>query len=153
VRAKVLGRIVAAVLMLSGGGPAMADKMIKNDRGGDVAKYLREIDRLRSSGERVWVYGTCGSSCTLHLALGHQTCTAKHAKWLFHGPSAHDGKTPLDPWVFEFTTRTMAKSYPEPLAKWFMSTGRNRIGAKFYAKSGSEILRYGVRECAASWPR
>ena len=88
---------------------AQADKVIRNDGGGSVAVYVKEIKRIRQTGDRVFVVGRCASACTLYLGLAGQVCTARRAQWMFHGPSAADGETPLDPWVFEFTSKSMAE--------------------------------------------
>lgn len=139
----------AALLAPSAG----ADVVIHTDRGGDVSTYLRKLNELKRTHTRTWIYGPCGSACTLYLGLGTLACTTTHAKWQFHGPSGADGHTRLDPWVFEYTSKIMAEQYPPRLAEWFMTTGRHRTGKHFYTLTGSQIIGYGARACPMFAPQ
>lgn len=132
--------------------PANADLVIHTDRGGDVSTYLRKVKDLKTSHTRAWIYGPCGSACTLYLGLGTLACTTPHAKWQFHGPSGADGHSKLDPWVFEYTSKIMAAEYPPRLAEWFMAVGRNRTAKSYYTLKGSEVIAFGARACPEFTP-
>lgn len=145
--AKCLALAFLALVLAGQTQPARADFVVHTDRGGDVSSYLRKVKALKSSHTRTWIYGPCGSACTLFLGLGSLACTTPHAKWQFHGPSGADGHSKLDPWVFEYTSKIMAAQYPPRLAQWFMATGRNRTAKSYYTLKGSEVIAYGARAC------
>ncbi len=62
-----VGALLGALLMLLGITSASATIRIHDDPGGRIDRYLQKFAKLRHSGERIIVDGTCNSACTLLL--------------------------------------------------------------------------------------
>lgn len=123
------------------GAPAV--KVVRSDPGGLIGIRDREVQRLRASGDRVELRGTCNSACTMYLGLDN-ICIDRRASLGFHGPSSY-GK-PLPAAEFERWSQIMARNYREPLKSWFLDTARYDItGQK--RLSGAELIRLGYPEC------
>lgn len=139
---------VACLAMVSGIGVERAEAqarplVIRSDPGGLLGVRSKEIRRLRASGARVELRGTCNSACTLYLGLAN-VCVDRRASFGFHGPSRY-GKA-LPPAQFEHWSAVMADSYKEPLRSWFMTTARYEISGHIRL-SGAELIRLGYAEC------
>ena len=118
--------------------------VIGNDRGGVIRDRLIELRTLRASGQRVQIKGNiCYSTCTMLIGLP-QACVSPNTTFGFHGPSYY-GRA-MAPKDFDYVSRVMAHYYPEPLKKWFLEEGRNRIHG-VYQISGTELIRMGVASC------
>ncbi|WP_421704865.1 hypothetical protein [Aliiroseovarius sp.] len=118
--------------------------VIRNDRGGLVAKRAEQIRQIRRSGQRVEIRGTlCLSSCTMYLGLPG-TCVSPNTTFGFHGPSRSGRR--LSPDEFEYWSALIARHYPAALRDWYMETGRMRI-TSYYRMSGRELIRLGVPAC------
>jgi len=119
--------------------------VIRNDRGGLVAKRAEQIRQIRRAGQRVEIRGNlCLSSCTMYLGLPG-TCVSPNTTFGFHGPSRHGRR--LAPDEFEYWSALIARHYPAALRDWYMKTGRTRI-TSYYRMSGRELIRMGVPACA-----
>lgn len=145
---KTLLTAVVVTIMLSGvDGQAYASLppyVVSDDRGGSIVERLREIDRLRASGQSIEIRGAlCYSTCTMFLGLA-QTCISPNTMFGFHGPSRSGVRLKAD--EFEHYSQLIARHYPKPLRDWFMRKGRKRIKGVHRIK-GSEIIRMGVRGC------
>lgn len=141
-----------AIVLCAFGWPAVAAitpppvVYMRDDPGGDLAKRVSEIAMLRQAGSRVEIEaGYCMSSCTLYLGLPG-TCVAEQARLGFHGPSAVFYGVALPPSEFERWSHVMASHYSDPLAKWFMQTGRNRV-VGFHELTGQALIELGVPKC------
>ncbi len=118
--------------------------VINNDRGGVVRKRVNEIKRLRAAHKRVEIRGRiCYSSCTMYLGLP-DTCVSPDTSFGFHGPSYYG--TRLSNRDFEYWSNVIASHYPQPLRRWYLREGRNRISG-FYKISGRELIRLGIKPC------
>lgn len=97
--------------------------VVGNDRGGVVGTRAIQIQRLKAAGRRVEIRGRiCLSSCTMFLGAGN-VCVHPDTRFGFHGPSYYG--RPLLPSQFEYWSEVLASHYPEPVAQWYMSTGRH----------------------------
>ncbi|WP_254429848.1 hypothetical protein [Ruegeria atlantica] len=123
---------------------AQHSMVVKSDRGGYLHDRLIELENLQRNGIRVEIRGrVCYSTCTMFLGLPG-TCVDPNTTFGFHGPSRSGRR--LAPADFEYFSQVMADYYPEPLRKWFMDKGRNRINGVHKIK-GSEIIRLGIPAC------
>lgn len=118
-------------------------RVVRADPGGLIATREREVQRLRASGDRVELRGTCNSACTMYLGLDN-ICVHRRASFGFHGPSSY-GK-PLPKPEFDHWSQIMAQNYREPLRSWFMETARYRLDNPLRV-SGAELIRLGYPEC------
>ncbi|MFD2174390.1 hypothetical protein [Rhodobacter lacus] len=134
------GATEAQDIILATARPAL---VIKSDIGGYLAARRQEIERLRASGQRVELRGTCISACTMYLGLPN-ACVAPRAVFGFHGPSRSGD--PVAPEKFEYWSREMARSYREPLKTWYMTTGRYMIRG-YFEISGAQLISMGYRAC------
>ncbi|NPD16550.1 hypothetical protein HOY34_15265 [Xinfangfangia sp. D13-10-4-6] len=125
------------------GGAARPALVVRSDPGGVLAVRDREVQRLRASGGRVELRGTCNSACTMYLGLDN-ICIDRRASFGFHGPSSHG--RPLPASEFERWSQIMARNYREPLKRWFLDTARHRIDRQIHL-SGAELIRLGYPEC------
>lgn len=142
--------VVAASLALWGtvqATPVTAQTVVRiigNDRGGVVGTRAAEIQKLKSSGQRVEIRGRiCLSSCTMYLGAGN-VCVNPDTRFGFHGPSFYG--RPLEPRYFEYWSDVIADHYPAPLRSWFMNTARYRQSG-YYTVLGAELIRLGVESC------
>lgn len=120
--------------------------VIHNDRGGALQPRLDRLERFRRLGTEVEIRGTCKSACTVYLAL-ERVCVTRDAKVAFHGPQYADGSEMSED-EFEYWTRLLASHYPRGIDSWFLRDARHVIGGgNFLTLRGSELIRFGVREC------
>jgi len=65
-------------------GPGVA-RLVRPDRGGFVASYLADLERLEALGVRqLQIDATCASACTVFLRLGDRVCVTDRARIGFH---------------------------------------------------------------------
>ncbi|MBS8227415.1 hypothetical protein [Vannielia litorea] len=118
--------------------------VVGNDRGGFIRARLREMQRIRASGDRVEIRGrVCFSTCTMYLGA-EDICVSPKTTFGFHGPAMAIGR--LTPEQFDYLSKLIASHYPEPLANWYMAEGRMRTSG-LYRMSGSDLIRLGVPRC------
>lgn len=118
--------------------------VVRNDRGGELRKRLKQLDLLRRSRRPVEIRGgVCFSTCTMFLGLP-QTCISPRTVFGFHGPSSYG--RPLSPKVFEKASHVIADHYPAALRSWYLETGRYRIRT-LYRIRGERLIELGVRRC------
>src|ERR1051326_953138 len=98
-----LGALLGALLVWLGAiTSASATIRIHDDPGGRIDRYLHRFAKLRHSGERIIVDGTCNSACTLLLGtIPHRRiCVTEraslgfHAAWVFDG-NGHQVESPV----------------------------------------------------------
>ncbi|SOB94056.1 hypothetical protein [Rhodobacter maris] len=143
--------IIGLASVMSGAGQAQGRSLgaarpalvIHSDIGGYLSARRQEIERLRATGRRVELRGTCISACTMYLGLPH-VCVSPQAVFGFHGPSRSG--TPVAPEKFEYWSREMARSYREPLKSWYMTTGRYMIRG-YFEISGTQLIAMGYHAC------
>src|ERR1700687_4797194 len=89
-----LGALLGALLMVLGITSASATIRIHDDPGGRIDRYLQRFAKLRHSGERIIVDGTCNSACTLLLGtIQHsRICVTARASLGFHAAWVFDGR-------------------------------------------------------------
>jgi hypothetical protein len=82
VRHALCGAAFAALSVTS----AYSDIIIRRDPGGQIGHYLHAAERIRDSGERVIVDGSCLSACTLLLAVvpRERVCVTERAVLGYH---------------------------------------------------------------------
>jgi hypothetical protein len=120
--------------------------LIYYDGGGVLQERIDMIKEYDRNGTRVEIRGNCKSACTLFLGL-RNVCVAPDALISFHGPMYQDRKKMSDE-KFEHYSTIIADFYPKGIDSWFMKTARYVIGGKnFLTIKGSEMFKYGVREC------
>jgi hypothetical protein len=120
-----LGPLVAALLMLVSTDIHAASGTIRihDDPGGRIDKYLQEFAKLRDSGERIVVDGTCNSACTLLLGTipRDRICVTERASLGFHSA-----------WVFDDEgnqvqsrtwTGVLWRNYPRTIQHWISRNG------------------------------
>lgn len=117
--------------------------IIRNDRGGSLGERGDLIRRLRATGQRVELRGTCLSACTMYLGLSN-ICVAPSARLGFHGPTRNGRK--LSHEDFDHWSWVMARNYNAPLQSWYMEKARFRTSG-YYQLSGAELIRMGYPSC------
>ncbi|MCG7522705.1 hypothetical protein [Ruegeria sp. Ofav3-42] len=136
--------LLTTVLALTSPVKAEQSFVVGSDRGGFLHDRLIELDNLQRNGVQVEIRGrVCYSTCTMFLGLPG-TCVDPDTVFGFHGPSRSGRR--LAPKDFDYFSQVMAAYYPEPLRKWFMDKGRNRINGVHKIK-GAEIIRMGIPAC------
>ena len=117
--------------------------VVNADRGGLISSRVTQVRKLRSSGQRVEIRGTCLSSCTMLLGSGN-VCVYPNAVLGFHGPSSYGRR--LQPADFERWSQEIARHYTPQLRNWYLNTARYRTNG-FYQISGRELIRMGYKRC------
>lgn len=126
---------------------SMSVIVVGDDRGGLVSRRAEEISGILAQGRHVEIRGqVCYSSCTMYLGLP-ETCVLPQTSFGFHGPSNYGRR--LSARDFEYWSQVIAAHYPAPLRSWYLSEGRTRV-SDYFRISGTELIRLGVRQCAAS---
>lgn len=118
---------------------------IKNDRGGKLRDQAHRLQRLRQTGQPVWIVGdVCYSTCTMYLGLP-QTCVSPRTQFGFHAPTEYGRR--LDPATFETASRIIMSHYPPVLHDWYMAYGRHQMRGVLKI-SGADLIRIGAsRPC------
>ncbi|TNF19036.1 MAG: hypothetical protein EP318_16360 [Rhodobacteraceae bacterium] len=135
--------LLGAGLAAPDGAEAQQTIVVRNDHGGLIQSRATKVRRIRSTGQRVEIRGTCLSACTMYLGAGN-VCIAPNARFGFHGPSSFGRR--LVATDFEKWSNVVASHFKPELQSWFMSKGRYRING-FYRISGSQLIRMGYRSC------
>jgi hypothetical protein len=118
------GIVLATVLVVAATLPVSADVRIRSSPGGAVETYLAAFARVRQSGERVIIDGSCLSACTLVLSTipRNRICVTRRAVLGFHAPRWYDlqsGRTTRAPEA----TRAITASYPAGVRAWIKKRG------------------------------
>ena len=71
---------------------ASAEMRIFDDPGGEVFSYIRKLEAVRASGDRVVIDGPCLSACTLLTGIvpRDHVCVTQRAVLGFHAASYYD---------------------------------------------------------------
>lgn len=136
--------LVAVLIGVCGAGPGLALD-VREDWGGSVAQRIDRVEKMRVSGTKVRILGTCVSACTLYLGLPN-TCVSPKARLGFHGPSAALPGLPLPREVFDRVSLQMAGYYPGQLRGWYLAKGRLRTEGH-YTMTGAQVITMGARAC------
>jgi len=118
-----LGALLGALLMLLGITSASATIRIHDDPGGRIDRYLQRFAKLRNSGERIIVDGTCNSACTLLLGTipRSRICVTERASLGFHAAWVFDGQgnqVESPTW-----TSVLWRNYPQTIRTWIKRNG------------------------------
>ncbi len=137
-RAMMIGLLLAATLVQ----PSNAMMRIDDDSGGSLGQYLLKYARIRDSGERVMIDGSCYSACTLVTALipKQRICVTERAKLGFHAGWIGDqngGRA-----VSIEGTNLMYQMYPRQIQRWI----------NLHGGLGKQILVLKGRELTAVYP-
>lgn len=138
---KITRALLPCVLGLSLMSGAEA-RVIRNDSGGVVSQYARNVDLAILTGEPIRIEGWCASACTLYLS-SPQTCVTPRATLAFHSPR---GGSPAQNAA---VAREMAARLPRGLGAWYLSNAAHLNGRDYAALSGAQLIAMGVaRACA-----
>jgi hypothetical protein len=120
---KLVTGLLAAVLLLAGGGASQAVVRIADDRGGRIGTYVDKYQGLRTSGETVIIDGLCASACTIVLgAVSHdKICVTSHANLGFH--AAWDFGANGRAVTNAEATQMLLSMYPAPIRRWIAQRG------------------------------
>lgn len=118
-----VGALLGALLMVLGITSASATIRIHDDPGGRIDRYLQRFAKLRHSGERIIVDGTCNSACTLLLGtIPHsRICVTERASLGFHAAWVFDGRgkqVESPAW-----TSVLWHNYPQSIREWINRNG------------------------------
>jgi hypothetical protein len=118
-RSAVTGAVLALVVATA----ARADIRIYQDAGGHIDYYLDMFARVRDSGEKIVIDGTCKSACTLVLGAvpRDRICVTSRAKLGFHAAYVFDswGRAVMSP----EDTAVLWANYPQPIRNWLTQHG------------------------------
>ncbi|MBK5961891.1 hypothetical protein CCR97_27325 [Rhodoplanes elegans] len=103
--------------------PAAADVLITSDTGGMIGDYVSRWQRVRQSGERVVIDGTCLSACTIVVGMipRDRLCATRNAALGFHAAWLPDqtGRRVTSP----VATRALWGLYPGSVRRWIAQRG------------------------------
>jgi hypothetical protein len=134
------GALSGALLALFAITSASATVRIHDDSGGRIDRYLHRFTKLRQSGERVVVDGSCNSACTLLLGTipRDRICVTERASLGFHAA-----------WVFDDTgrpvhspgwTNVLWQNYPKQVRSWI--TRHGGLTRRMIFLRGSELTSF-----------
>lgn len=103
--------------------PAGAEILIGSDSGGMIGDYVVRYQRVRQSGERVVIDGTCLSACTIVVGMipRDRLCATRNAVLGFHSAWVPDanGRRVTSP----VATQTLWGLYPSGVRQWIARRG------------------------------
>ena len=138
---------VALAAALMGVLPAHATIRISGDGGGQLGPYLKHLESLRRSGERVMIDGPCLSACTMVLGVvpRNRICVTSRAQFGFHAAwnPGQDGQEVTSP----EGTQLLMQHYPQPVREWIGRRGGLTRDMKYL--SGGELSSM-YASCGAS---
>jgi hypothetical protein len=129
--------LIAALAVASLVSPASATIWIAGDSGGQIGAYLKRIEAMRRSGERVVIDGPCLSACTMVLGsiARDRICVTPRAQLGFH--AAYD----LDKNGAQVTSRAgtslVMAHYPQQIRNWIARHGG--LSSQMIYLSGQEL--------------
>lgn len=104
--------------------PPAAHVVIRDDPGGDVARFAQRVARYGRVAVRVEVRGECASACTMVLALADRVCVGPRASFGFHQAYTPTRDDPGATWNRnEGGTAELMAHYPAPIASWIEARG------------------------------
>lgn len=109
-------------------------RVIRNDAGGNVNKYLMDMNIAILSREVIHIDGWCASACTLYLA-SPDTCVTDEATFAFHAPR---GGTPAEN---QEAAKVIGAKLPEPLSDWYFSYAANLEVDQYVTLTGAQIVQ------------
>lgn len=115
-----------AILLISAAffrSPARSEIRIMNDPGGVIYQHMEVFARIRNSGERVVIDGSCFSACTVAVGIipKNNLCVTNRAVLGFHAAWVDDGNG--RPIRSEEGTQAMWDSYTPEIRRWIESRG------------------------------
>lgn len=133
--------IFALLLLMTAAPAAAATKVIKNDRGGVIVKYIDRYKRDAELGTKFKILGNCASACTMITGIipRDRVCVSEKATLGFHS-----GYVPVLFWAWHSkdATQVMWSYYPLDVqaslvaAKWNGAIGQ-RQRAMIYFKGSA----------------
>ncbi|MBK1864959.1 hypothetical protein [Taklimakanibacter albus] len=135
---KILRSLVLAAAFASAPPAARAEVVIRNDWGGVVRVYYQRVLELNQRGESVRIGGTCGSACTLYLAV-QRYCVEADARLRFHAVHLKGNDK-----MARLFTRWLFSKYPPAVQAWIK--GQGGLSSRALILRG-EALRKAVRIC------
>src|SRR5258708_4283925 len=119
---KLVTGLLAAVLLLAGGGAGHAFRITEDPRR-PIGPHLDKNQDLRSSRETGMIDGLCASACTIVLgAVAHdKICVTSHATLGFHAAwdFGANGRAITNPEA----TQMLYSMYPSPVKRWIAARG------------------------------
>lgn len=116
--------------------PSVAVTRIRDDKGGSLGEYLLRFTRIRDSGERVIIDGSCFSACTLVTIIPKERiCVTERAALGFHAGWIDD-QMGMRPTSAE-GTRLLFELYPPTIRSWINHHGG--LGVHMIVLRGREL--------------
>jgi hypothetical protein len=122
-----------------------------NDRGGQIGPYLKEFAKVRNSGLRVVLKGTCLSACTLVLGTvpHHRICVMPETRLGFHAAwdlekVTYAGRTVEIRKYSPQGTALLWEIYPTHIRSWIKRKGG--LGPEMIYLKGAELTKM-YRQC------
>lgn len=116
---------------------ARAEIRIRNDHGGLISDHMRDLARMRDSGEPVVIDGACYSACTLVLGMipHERLCVTRRARLGFHAAWAYapDGRVVPS----HSGTQSLMEVYPPTIRRWISRQGG--LSSKMIFLSGRDL--------------
>src|SRR4029077_17842148 len=119
-RAHLFAAVVSMALTVTS---ASATVIISGDVGGKMKDYTTHFQRVRDSGEPVFISGTCVSACTMVLGLvpSDRICVTPNAVLGFHAAWMFDNSGKRV--VSASGTQDLMNTYPAPVRAWIARPG------------------------------
>jgi len=133
-----LGALVSVLVTLCQADAASTEVRIVDDRGGEVAAYVRKYQAMRAAGEHIVIDGPCLSSCTLFTGIvpRDHVCVTSRAVLGFHAASYYDDAArALVPTAAG--TRVVMRLYPQDIRAWINRHGG--LSAQLIMMSGQDL--------------
>lgn len=137
IRAARISRVIFFVIVfVSPQAQAQKIRVIRNDGGGNVNRYLMDANAARAFGQQIKIDGWCASACTLYLGSPY-TCVTPRAKLAFHAPRGGSAQQN------HRAAQVMAGKLPPSVGRWYMQNAAHLTGQNFQTLTAKQLVRMG----------
>lgn len=136
-RAARISRVIFfAIVLITPQAQAQKIRVIRNDAGGNVNRYLMDASAASAFGQQIKIDGWCASACTLYLGSPY-TCVTPRAKLAFHAPRGGSAQQN------RHAAQVMAGKLPPVVGRWYMQNAAHLTGQNYQMLTAKQLVRMG----------
>lgn len=126
-----------AIVLAAPQAQALQVRVIRNDAGGSVSRYLMDATAASAFGQPIKIDGWCASACTLYLGSPY-TCVTPRAKLAFHAPRGGSAQQN------RHAAQVMAGKLPPAVGRWYMQNAAHLTGKNYQMLTAKQLVRMGA---------
>lgn len=126
-----------AIVLITSQAQAQKIRVIRNDAGGNVNRYLMDSNIASAFAQKITIDGWCASACTLYLGSPY-TCVTPRAKLAFHAPRGGTAQQN------RHAAQVMAGKLPPSVGRWYMQNAAHLTGQNYQMLTANQLVRMGA---------